>query len=54
MTVYFRLEKIYALKMIFELICGKGSKLYERLLNKQIITEPLVFDIITLPAEVLA
>lgn len=39
-------EKIYALKMIFELICGKGSKLYERLLNKQIITEPLVFDII--------
>lgn len=42
-------ENTYALKMVFDILCGEGSKLYERLLNKQILTEPLGFSIICTP-----
>ncbi len=45
-------ENTYALKMIFDILSGEGSKLYERLLNKQILTQPLGFSLICAPGAV--
>ncbi len=45
-------ENTYALKMVFDILSGEGSKLYERLLNKQILTEPLGFSLVCTPSSV--
>ena len=38
--------------MVFDILSGEGSKLYERLLNKQILTEPLGFSLVCAPNSV--
>ncbi len=45
-------ENTYALKMVFDILSGDGSKLYERLINKQILTEPLGFSLVFAPNSV--
>ena len=39
-------ENTYAIKMIFDIVSGEGSKLNERLLNRQVLSEPLGFSLI--------